>query len=237
MNIAFVTATAKEMDSVIAAMDRNVTIPDRGSQTLDMESGRLYLVVTGIGPVNAGMETGKFLALHPDVDVVFNIGIAGSFDLDEAALGDVVCVSEEIYPEFGLATSAGVTTEHFSFNQYDDTSVHIGQTIALQPEQNAAQLEFSLPQSWHRGSSVTVAGVSADPERAQQIETMHHPLVENMEGFAVALACCVQKTTFFEVRTISNRVGSRKKSDWRIKDALAGLSRVGQTLFNAFFGK
>ncbi len=237
MNIAFITATAKEMKSATAVLSNHVAPPDRGFVSMRLPSGRLDLVVTGIGPINAGIETGAYLAQHHDIDVVCLLGIAGSFDLNQAGLGDIVCVTKEIYPEFGLVTPNGVTTDHFGFSQYENESVRIDQSISLHPEQIAAKRAFSLPVSWRTGTSLTVAGVSATPERAGHLQSLHHPLLENMEGFAVALACCVQHVDCIEVRTVSNRVGSRDKADWRIKDALASLSGVGNTLFNAFFSE
>jgi futalosine hydrolase len=44
-----------------------------------------------------------------------------------------------------------------------------------------------------------------------------------MEGFGAAEAAAGQGTPFLEIRTVSNAVGPRDRSAWRIKEALAAL--------------
>ena len=51
-----------------------------------------------------------------------------------------------------------------------------------------------------------------------------------MEGFGVATAAADHGVPFVEIRTISNLVGPRDRSAWRIDLALAALTRVGKAL-------
>jgi futalosine hydrolase len=51
-----------------------------------------------------------------------------------------------------------------------------------------------------------------------------------MEGYGVACAADAVGVSFGEVRTISNAVGPRDRDAWRIGDALAALTRVGDAL-------
>jgi futalosine hydrolase len=48
-----------------------------------------------------------------------------------------------------------------------------------------------------------------------------HALAEDMEGFAVALACALRGTPLRIVRGVSNEVGDRAPERWRIPAALA----------------
>jgi futalosine hydrolase len=51
-----------------------------------------------------------------------------------------------------------------------------------------------------------------------------------MEGFGVASAAARVGVPFAEVRAVSNVVGPRDRTAWRIADALAALERVGAAL-------
>jgi futalosine hydrolase len=51
-----------------------------------------------------------------------------------------------------------------------------------------------------------------------------------MEGFGVASAAALAGLPFAEVRTISNLVGPRDRSAWRISAALAALTLAGRAL-------
>jgi futalosine hydrolase len=55
-------------------------------------------------------------------------------------------------------------------------------------------------------------------------------VAEAMEGFGVATAAHQSGVAFAELRTISNPIGPRDRSAWRIADALAALERAGRRL-------
>jgi futalosine hydrolase len=60
-----------------------------------------------------------------------------------------------------------------------------------------------------RGASATVAGVSGSARRAARMASLSGALVENMEGFALALACAAAGIPFIELRSVSNKAGAR----------------------------
>ncbi|BAV04181.1 phosphorylase family protein [Filimonas lacunae] len=47
-----------------------------------------------------------------------------------------------------------------------------------------------------------------------------------MEGAALHYACRQTNTPFIQIRAISNYIGERDKSKWRIKDAIGELNQV-----------
>jgi futalosine hydrolase len=82
-----------------------------------------------------------------------------------------------------------------------------------------------------RGAILTVATVTGTASRAEELRTRHPDAVaEAMEGFGVATAASRAGLPFAEVRAVSNAVGPRDRSAWRIVDALAALERVGTAL-------
>jgi len=107
------------------------------------------------------------------------------------------------------------------------------QRIALKPGEAARAMGLALPQTWRAGAFVTSAAVTACAERACALSDKHAALAENMEGFALALACLSRGLPFLEVRTISNAIGERDRGKWRLHEALAGLGAALAALTRA----
>ncbi|MDR2800975.1 MAG: hypothetical protein LBB52_06905 [Desulfovibrio sp.] len=83
-----------------------------------------------------------------------------------------------------------------------------------------------------RGASATVTGVSGSARRAARMASLSGALVENMEGFALALACAAAGIPFIELRSVSNKAGTplRKRNLYAADTALscAVLRLLGQ---------
>ena len=191
----------------------------------------LAACIIGVGPVNAGIALGRILALRHEAVAVFNLGLAGSFDPARAPLGSCILVTEEIWPEYGLLGDEGIDAPGLGFAQWEHGGLRIFDRLPLYTDVT----DFGLPRPADAvsGVSLTVAGVSASAKRADMLARRYHPLIENMEGFAVALACARQHIPCVELRIISNRVGSRARKDRAFPLALAKLGALGQDLFGA----
>jgi len=191
----------------------------------------LAACITGIGPINAGIALGRILALHRKVAGVLNLGLAGSFDLARAPLGACTLVTEEIWPEYGLLDDEGIDAPGLGFAQWEHDGLRILDRLPLCTA--LADIGLAQPPDVIHGISLTVAGVSASAKRADMLAQRYHPLSENMEGFAVALACARRHIPCVELRAISNKVGSRSREDRAFPVALAKLGALGQSLFGA----
>ncbi len=64
------------------------------------------------------------------------------------------------------------------------------------------------------GKLLERSGVSADTDQAETRAQRFHTLVENMEGYALALAGYRLSIPVGEVRAVSNMAGIRDKSAW-----------------------
>jgi futalosine hydrolase len=53
---------------------------------------------------------------------------------------------------------------------------------------------------------------------------------EAMEGFGVAAAARLFGVPVLEIRAVSNRVGPRDRSAWRVEEALTALARASAVL-------
>lgn len=187
--------------------------------------------VTGVGPVAAALRAGELLERHPAASGIVNLGICGSFD-PHTALGSVCVASAEVWPEFGVHCS-GANEEPFGFQMLPDLPLSPVNRLDLDPPTAARSMGLNLPESWSCGTSLTVAGVTGDPQRAALLLARHDAATENMEGFGLALAARRKGIAFLEVRTVSNPVGVRDKTQWNFRLALTRLEAILPTLTGA----
>lgn len=196
--------------------------------------GREFLpCVVGIGPVAAAMSAGALLERHPEARGIVNLGICGSFDTAAAPLGAVCVASAEIWPEYGVRRAGPEQEEAFGHQMFADLPLDPVNRLDLDPRQGARSMGLALHPDWAAGPSLTVAGVSGDPERADALHERHKALTENMEGFGLALAARRRGVGFLEIRTVSNPVGARDKRLWNFRLALKALERILPVLTGA----
>lgn len=224
-------ATAREMEASLAPLGPPPR-PDRhGCATVELPGrGPARVLLTGISPVNAALALGLFLGRHPDTTGALGLGVAGSFDPDILPLAAVALPSAETWPEVGLFDGDAVDPRGIGIALAQQQGRRVWNTVELAPLAAAKAMGLTLDPAWPQAPSLTVAGASATPERAATLYARHAALLENMEGFALALACLRCGLPFLEVRAVSNRVGSRPPRDWDLEGALAALGRAMGTL-------
>ncbi len=155
----------------------------------------------GFGPVAAAARTAQLVAQHSPAEVLL-LGIAGSFEPVRLPIGSVSSFREVAIDGIGAG-----------FPQW--AGVH--DRIALAPLTRGVLDPLLL----------TACTASASPAQAKQRrERFPGVLAEDMEGFGVALACSLAGVPCTIVRGISNAVGERDKSRWRIPEALAAARRI-----------
>lgn len=177
------------------------------------DSGRLELC--GFGMAAAAARTAQLVAERRPRRVLL-VGIAGRLDdrLDLGAarrFGQVSC--------YGIGVGSGGefhTAESMGWRQWPgdppDSTVAIGDTISLDATGDAAAPPACL---------LSVCAAAANEAEAVVRRRMFPAAAaEDMEGFAVALACRLQEVPIDIVRGISNTAGDRDKSRWRTQAAL-----------------
>ncbi|SKA80262.1 futalosine hydrolase [Desulfobaculum bizertense] len=222
-----VFATDKECAAALPEMH---TVPAQGQWLPHVRANHeLTVLITGVGPLNAAMHLGRCLATLGDRPAgVINCGLAGAFDTTSHRLGSLCIAAEEINPEYGLYTPDGLVPDGLGFAQYEQDEQRVFDRIQLEPYTAATAMGLSLPQGWPLCPMLSVAGVSGTAERAQEMQTRYpHAMLENMEGFALALSCLHESIPFLELRSVSNKIGSREKADWNI---VAGFSALGRAM-------
>ncbi len=228
------TATAREMKAVLGAWRTTGAprprIPEEGAWSEAVLAGRpCCLLLTGIGVINAALSLERLFAGRPDVAGVLNLGVAGSFDCASLPIGCAAAVKQEIWPEYGLRTEDGVDPQGIRLALGRVDGALIWDRLELSPESAARSLGLHLPASLPHVVSITVSGVTGTLARAERLAAQYACLLENMEGFALAYACACRRIPFVQVRTVSNRVGSR--ANWNLDLALNNLGTIASGLF------
>lgn len=237
MNLVWAVATPMEMEAVFSGLGVSASMPGQGQYSSACWQGReCFFLVTGVGPVLAALNFGFFLGQvqagrqenTPSPLAVVNVGIAGSFCLQKAPLGALALADAEAWPEYGVTEVCGVNARELGFPllaESGDGREAVWDRISLDPGGAFAAMGLVQPESCIYGLSLTVAGVSGDPARAAALRKRYDPLTENMEGFALALACRCGHIPFVELRAVSNAVGERNKRAWDVPGALRALVR------------
>ncbi len=239
MPLLVVAATGKELSAALGCSTGQVQEQPQGAVVPLQAHGREVLAcVSGLGVINASLALGAALA-RGDVDGVVNLGVAGSFDCAAHPLGAVRLVGQEIWPEYGLLAtgwcSADAAALGFALGRAHKSSGEQGpdaliwDSVAWDSSASLARLGL-CPGPWGTARSLTVSGVTADPERAALLCARHHADLENMEGFALAYGCAAAGVPFVELRVVSNAVGARPPESWDLPGALKALRQAAQRL-------
>ncbi|GAQ58095.1 futalosine hydrolase [Streptomyces acidiscabies] len=178
---------------------------------------RYDVLAAGVGPALAAASTATALTaavLERDpYDVVVSAGIAGGFAPD-APVTSLVLADHITAADLGAETADGFLPV---------TDLGFGTVTHLPPPDLVRRAAAAT--GARTGTVLTVSTVTGTASRADALRTRHPgALAEAMEGFGVAEAAGVHGVPVLELRAISNPVGPRDRSAWRIKDALESLT-------------
>lgn len=174
------------------------------------------VLITGIGSLNTTyLLTNAINTQKPDL--VVQAGIAGSFNVNEMAEGSTVLVKYDVPGDLGMEEKGRFTTVFEAGfagkNQWPFTD---GWLINPHPFLNSTSLPVV--------KSVTISKVSDSPEQKQQLLHTFSPQIETMEGAALHYVCLQMHIPFLQLRSVSNEVGERDKSKWKINTAVENVN-------------
>ncbi|MGI5211648.1 futalosine hydrolase [Plantactinospora sp. CA-290183] len=207
-----VTAVAAEADAVRAGL------ATPGDGDIDGDGGAVTVAPVGVGPAAAAAGTARLLALAEaggrPYRAVLSAGIGGGFP-GRAPVGSVVLATRSVAADLGAESPDG-------FLPLDELG--FGSTTLPADPALLDALRAALPQAVV-GAVLTLGTVTGT---AATTATLHarHPdaAAEAMEGYGVAVAAAEAGLPFAELRAISNPIGPRDRSAWRIGDAFAALT-------------
>ncbi|MFD5897482.1 futalosine hydrolase [Streptomyces sp. NPDC060366] len=242
MRVLVVTAVTAEADAVSAGLGGSGTAAAEralpGGYVLNAHPSADVLAA-GVGPAAAAAGTATALAVASasapapasatssvsavPYDLVVSTGIGGGFQ-PLAPLGSLVVADAIVAADLGAETPGG-------FLPVDELG--FGRTVHLPPPGRAARIAHLLDAV--HAPVLTVSTVTGSAARADEL-TSRHPraAAEAMEGFGVAEAAAAYSLPVIEIRAISNAVGPRDRSAWRIGPALDALRYAFQQLSPVF---
>jgi len=73
--------------------------------------------------------------------------------------------------------------------------------------------------------AITVNEITTRAERIKQLMEKYTPAAESMEGAAFHYVCLQEGIPFIQLRAISNFIGERDKSQWKMEEAIGNLNQ------------
>ncbi|MCX7430163.1 MAG: futalosine hydrolase [Planctomycetia bacterium] len=174
------------------------------------------VALCGFGPVAAAARAAQLIAEHAPERVLL-VGIAGRID-ERLAVGAAYRFDQVACYGIGAGSGGGfVPAAALGWQQWPGD--------AGAPDQIGDLI--TCGRGGGAGLLVTACAAAANADDVRlRLQAFPGAVAEDMEGFAVALACRLRGVPFDIVRGISNAAGDRDKSHWQIAAALEAAGRL-----------
>ena len=209
MRLLLVSATHFEIDETAQWLTHTAS---------SHNASKAELLISGIGQLKTTFAIQK--QIHKQrPDLVIQAGIGGANSTDE--IGKVYVIGSEQISDLGLMEKSGFTNIfEMGLSLKDEFPFTDGKL--MNPYRSLLKWT-GLPIL----DGITVNEIkSADFSGFQRNAV---PVVESMEGAALHYVCLMEKIPFLQIRSVSNMIGDRDKSQWKIKEA---LGRLNETLIS-----
>jgi len=202
---------------------RTVTVGGRRGHDGTLAGRPVRLLLTGPGAVNAAQAVTALLERVRPV-LVAGMGCAGVFRPSGLRPGDVAVAAEEIDVQAGIENVNGagpLAAYPFPLLERDGQAYRQRFPCAAPWDDAASEaIRRALAAEQvtvKRGVFVAVATVTATRERADLLWAAYRPLMETLEGAALAQVCLHYGVPFLDVRAGSNWVGPRDRDSWQLE--------------------
>ena len=210
MRVVLTAATVGEWMPTFTHLD--------GLYTGESERLKVQFYQSGVGMLSSAVALTR-LALENKPDLVIQMGIAGCFN-KRIPLGKVIVVKNEILGDVGVEEQ-GIWKDIFD--------------LKLEKSSNHPFEKRSLPNPWlpkfnllklKEVNSITVNEITTNKERINQLTKKYKPTLESMEGAALHYVFREMNIPFIQIRAISNYIGERDKTNWKIKESIDLLNQT-----------
>lgn len=173
---------------------------------------------SGVGMLASAVSLTRLVS-EEKPDLIIQAGIAGCFD-PKMSLGKVFVIKEEILGDMGVEEE-GKWKDIFDL-KLEKSNYHPFEKRRLpNPWLNTYNL-LKLPEV----TGITVNEISTNPIRIEQLIKKYGASVESMEGAPLHFICREANIPFIQIRAISNYIGERDKTHWKMKEAIEALNEV-----------
>ena len=178
----------------------------------------VHFAVTGVGLMPSTYAIMQLIgSVKPDL--VIQLGIAGSFD-PSLMLGTAVTVRREIVADMGVFETDGYH-DIFDLGLSEKNMPPLEQGAIVNHHDHLIAAA-ALPDV----SAVSVNEISSNPYKIHLFANTYKADIESMEGAALHYVCALQQIPFIQIRGISNLVGERDKTKWKIHESLLAATNA-----------
>lgn len=210
MHIIVAAATAKEIQPLLD-----------WRKTAGLEASGCEVLLTGVGGVPTTYSLMESVT-RKKPGLMIQAGIAGSFS--NSFQEKVVVIKEEVFGDVGVWENNGFKSI-FDLDLAAKNEPPYVNGILNNPHERLLALT-----GLEQVRSISVSEITTLPERITWFRNQLSPVVESMEGGAFHYVCLNKQIPFLQIRAISNEIGERDKSKWRLKEAIDVLNKKLMTL-------
>ena len=171
------------------------------------------ILITGVGSPTCMYALTKRLQQRK-YDFVIQAGIAGTFK-NAFPLGETFFIKSDAFADLGIYENESYFTL-FEKGFTDPNALPYKNGWLENPTENI----FSLVSA----KSITVNTVTDNFSQTLLFTKKYDPDVESMEGAAFHYICIQENVPFLQLRSVSNFVGERIKTNWKIKESITSLN-------------
>ena len=200
-----------------------ITATEQEIQPFTDTDPKMDVLITGVGVPSTLYHLQK--RMHQiDYDLIIQAGIAGTFN-DAVQLGQTVLIKQDSFGDLGMEEKEKFTSIFESgFADKNEFPYDDGWLVNTN--------EMLKTSSLMKVKAVTVNKVSDSLLQKQQFINQFHADIESMEGAAMHYVCLQENIPFLQIRSISNHVGERDRSKWKMKEAIENLNTELSKLIN-----
>jgi futalosine hydrolase len=174
----------------------------------------INILITGVGLTATTYQLTKTVCTQKP-KFILQAGVAGCLD-KQLALGKVVAVKNEMIGDLGVEEN-GRFVSLFDLKLNDKNS--LPWTNGQLRNNNEMLQQTGLPTV----DSVSINEISTNTQKIGYYRNLG-AAIESMEGAALHYVALLQNVPFLQLRSLSNFVGERDKTKWKMAEAIASLN-------------
>lgn len=207
MNCLLIAATTKEIEPFLsyikqAPASKKTDLPD--------------VLITGIGLTATAYHLTKQLQFKK-YDLVMQTGVAGCFN-KKLSLGSVVVVKRDAIADQSVIELKQLKTL-FDLQLVPADQFPYTKTWLVNPHTDLLE-KTKLKQV----KGISVNEITTSKQKISFYEDNFNAVTESMEGAALHYTCLMENIPFLQIRSMSNYIGERNKTNWNMKESIVNLN-------------
>lgn len=184
----------------------------------------VQLAVTGVGLLATMFNLMKLIK-EDNPDILIQFGIAGTFN-NSAPIGTAVAVKSDCVAEMGV-------WENETYADIFDMGLTAANTPPFDGKRiTNPHLNLFKAAGLPEAVAVSVNRISTNPREIALYKDHYEAEIESMEGAALHFAGVSLQIPFLQIRGISNLVGERNKTNWKINEAMHAAIASCKSMLN-----